>query len=428
MIARIDPVQIVTVQARQHSGNVYVLKSSSNFELNSLSLLRANGLQQTERLTVPDPISSSPVSEHDLEKILGTILRTIPDALIMIDIKGNIVSFSASAERLFGYEASNVIGQNISCLMAGDDEKFHDRYISNYIKSGEAQIIGKGRIVEAKQADGTVFPVHLTIGETTLDGQHLFTGYVRDLTEQQAQTHRLSQLQTELAGFARLSTAGTMASAMAHELNQPLTAIANYLEAARDMVSDPSNDTRELVHEALEAAAKQSIRAGQIVRRLRDFVSRGEFETRPSNLKELIEDAVRLSKLDLEGEAPRIIQSVPDDIPDVRIDRIQIRQVLLNLIRNAHDALKGTESPTIWVSATLGNDSKVIVSIRDNGPGISLENGRSPFEPFQSSKPTGMGLGLSICQGIVEAHDGTIWVENATDQTGATFSFTLNIA
>ena len=377
---------------------------------------------------MPENNIRTPVTQDELQKILGTILRTIPVALIMIDTKGTIVTFSASAEKLFGYSAADMIGLNVSRLMAGDDEKFHDRYVSNYVETGEAQIIGIGRIVQARQADGTVFPVHLTIGETTFGGRRLFTGYLRDLTEQQAQSHRLSELQTELAGFARLSTAGTMASAMAHELNQPLTAIANYLEAARDMMKSPTDEGLSLVQEALDAAAKQSIRAGQIVRKLRDFVSRGEFETHPSDLKELIEDAVRLSKLGFEGETPRVIQSIPEDIPRVRIDRIQIRQVLLNLIRNAYDALSETDSPTVWVNVEPFETDQVMIKVRDNGPGLHLDEGRSPFEPFQSSKASGMGLGLSICQGIVEAHDGKIWTEEPKEDTGAIFCFTLNTA
>ena len=376
--------------------------------------------------------SGQQLSAHGMEPGLGrifdTILGTIPVALIIIDVEGTILSFSASAEKLFGYDAASVTGKSIRYLMGGDDEKYHDRYMANYARTGEAQIIGKGRIVEAKHADGTLIPVHLTIGETTIDGQRLFTGYVRDLSEQQAQNHRLSQLQTELAGFTRLSTAGTMASAMAHELNQPLTAIANYLEAARDILDAPNEDGLSMAREALDAAAKQSIRAGQIVRKLRDFVARGEFETRPSDVKELIEDAVRLSKLGMEGETPRIIQSIPSSIPCVQIDRIQIRQVLLNLIRNAHDALSDTESPTIWIDAFVAGDNQVQIRVRDNGPGLNLEEGRSPFEPFQSSKSSGMGLGLSICQGIVEAHDGRIWVESHPVHAGATFCFTLNAA
>ena len=367
-------------------------------------------------------------AESNLQKVLSTILQTVPNALIMIDSGGNVVTFSKSAEQLFGYDSSEVIGQNVSCLMSGDDAKYHDRYVTNYLSTGEAQIIGTGRIVQARQADGTLFPVHLTIGETMLGGERLFTGYIRDLTEQQAQNLRLSQLQTELAGFARLSTAGTMASAMAHELNQPLTAIANYLEAARDMLNTTDQETISIVREALDAAAQQSIRAGQIVRKLRDFVSRGEFETKTDSVQNVVDEAVSLFKLDLEGETPRVIQTIPSDLSPVLMDRIQIRQVLLNLLNNAHDALKGTKQPTIWIEAEQSGSSQIVLGVRDNGPGLKLDETRSPFEPFQSSKASGMGLGLSICQGIIEAHDGNIWTEEHGSKTGALFRFTLNIA
>lgn len=371
---------------------------------------------------------NSLADERNPLNVLETILLTVPVALIIIDAKGQIITFSASAEKLFGYSGSDMIGQNIKHLMGGDDAQYHDSYISNYINTGEAQIIGVGRIVQAKRSDNTLFPVHLTIGETKVGGELLFVGYVRDLTDQQAQSHRLTQLQTELASFARLSTAGTMASAMAHELNQPLTAIANYLEAARDMLDAPSSETQPLLQEALDAAAKQSIRAGQIVRKLRDFVSRGEFETRPSDINELVHEAVSLLKLGIEGETPRVILRIPDDTLLVLIDRIQIRQVLLNLMRNAHDALHNTDQPTIWVDVHPQKNSQIVIKVRDNGPGLALEKGRSPFEPFQSSKSSGMGLGLSICQSIIEAHDGKIWVEENPDEAGTVFSFTLNAA
>ncbi|MEO0465652.1 MAG: PAS domain S-box protein [Pseudomonadota bacterium] len=362
-----------------------------------------------------------------LRSLLITVLASVPDGMIVIDQTGEIFAFSAAAETLFGYTAEEIIGQNVSILMTGNDRRHHDTYMDNYLKTGEKQIIGIGRIVTARRKDGSEVPVDLTIGETDLGGKRLFTGYVRDVTERQAAEHNLSALQAELSGFSRLSAVGTMASAMAHELNQPLTAVSNYLEAARDLLDTPNPETLATVREALDAAASQSIRAGQIIRKLRDYVSRGEIEKRPTDISAVISDAASLSKIGMDGPLARIVERIDPDLPLVLADRLQIRQVIVNLVKNAIEALAETPTPMIWVTASETGDGDVVVEISDNGPGLDLAAGRSPFDAFYSSKPKGMGLGLSICQTIVEAHGGRIWAVEL-DERGAVFRFSLQCA
>lgn len=364
--------------------------------------------------------------EHSLMVLLQSILASVPDAMVVIDDSGRMLAFSAAAERLFGYDAKDMAGQNVSLLMTATDQSYHDRYINNYLTTGEKQIIGKGRIVEARLADGSVIPVELKIGEARLENRRLFTGYIRDVTGRQAAEHRIKQMQAELTSFSRLSAVGTMASAMAHELNQPLTAVANYLEAARDMLATPNAETIAMVHEALDAAAAQSIRAGQIIRRLRDYVSRGEIETRPVDLATLIHEAVSLAKIGVSGPLARIVERVPANLPLVMADRVQVRQVVVNLVKNAIEALHETDNPMIWIEAEAKPDQgdEVTIRVRDNGPGFDSGDGETPFQPFQSSKPTGMGLGLSICQTIIEAHGGVIGASSKPGE-GATFTFTL---
>ncbi|NQY15236.1 MAG: PAS domain S-box protein [Henriciella sp.] len=362
---------------------------------------------------------------RSLEPLMRSVLASVPDAMIVINQHGQMLAFSAAAERLFGYKAKDVAGQNVSILMAGADEAHHDQYISNYLSTGEKQIIGIGRIVTAKLADGTTIPVELKIGEAEIDGHRLFTGYIRDMSEQQANALRLSQMQVELANFSRLSAVGTMASAMAHELNQPLTAVANYLEAARDMLDNADADTLAYIQEALDAAANQSIRAGQIVRRLRDYVSRGELDMRPVNLRDVVEDATSLAKVGFEGQLARVIVQVPENFPNVLADRLQLRQVIVNLVRNAIEALSDTATPQIWITAETRNGLAHIV-VEDNGPGIPGADGSSPFDAFNSTKPGGMGLGLSICQTIMDAH-GTKIEYAASPRGGAAFKFSLRL-
>lgn len=362
---------------------------------------------------------------RSLEPLMRSVLASVPDAMIVINEHGQMLAFSAAAERLFGYKAQDVAGKNVSILMAGADETHHDQYISNYLSTGEKQIIGIGRIVTARLADGTNIPVELKIGEAEIDGHRLFTGYIRDMSQQQADALRLSRMQVELANFSRLSAVGTMASAMAHELNQPLTAVTNYLEAARDMLNNADADTLAYIQEALDAAANQSIRAGQIVRRLRDYVSRGELDMRPVHLRDVAEDATSLAKVGFEGQLARVIVQIPDDFPNVLADRLQLRQVIVNLVRNAIEALSDTATPQIWITATA-RDGLAQVTVEDNGPGIPGADGASPFDAFNSTKPDGMGLGLSICQTIMDAH-GTAIEYAPSDRGGAAFKFTLRL-
>lgn len=363
--------------------------------------------------------------QRSLEPLMRSVLASVPDAMIVINQKGQMLAFSAAAERLFGYKASDVAGKNVAMLMTGADKAHHDNYIHNYLTTGEKQIIGIGRIVEAKLADGRTIPVELKIGEAEIDGQRLFTGYIRDMSEQQANALRLTQMQVELANFSRLSAVGTMASAMAHELNQPLTAVANYLEAARDLLDNADEDALSFIQEALDAAATQSIRAGQIVRRLRDYVSRGELDMRPVNLRDVVEDAASLAKVGFEGQLSRVIVQIPDAFPPVLADRLQLRQVIVNLVRNAIEALADTANPQVWVSAEIDNDLAKI-TVQDNGPGIPGADQTSPFDAFNSTKPGGMGLGLSICQTIMDAH-GTQIEYAPSPKGGAAFTFTLRI-
>jgi two-component system, LuxR family, sensor kinase FixL len=382
---------------------------------------------------MPNPLSDLWRIEHSefqdsdsLQSILTSILMSVPDAMIVIDDAGIIMAFSRAAENLFGYKSEDVVGTNIKCLMNQTDQTHHDQYIRNYLTTGERQIIGIGRIVEARLANGESIPVELKIGEANIGNRKLFTGFIRDITEKQFNAHRIGELQAELSNFSRLSAVGTMASAMAHELNQPLTAVANYLEAARDLLDEPSENDLAMVQEALSAAAEQSIRAGQIVRRLRDYVSRGELDLRPAPLKGIIDDAVTIAKVGIEGQLARVVLRMDDPEVSVMADRLQLRQVFANLVRNAIEALSGTETPQIWIHTRV-SDEEVMIEVRDNGPGLSEELLHSPFDAFQTTKASGMGLGLSICQTIIEAHGSSIEVVSEPG-SGASFTFTLRVA
>ena len=229
------------------------------------------------------------------EALLRSILDTVPDGMVVIDEQGLIQSFSATAERMFGYAAAEVCGRNVSMLMPSPYHESHDAYITRYLTTGERRIIGLGRVVTGQRKNGSVFPLELSVGEVKSDGRRLFTGFVRDLTERQETQHRLQELQAELTHVSRLTEMGQMASALAHEINQPLTAATNYLEVARRLVVRNEADAAGRAAGIVENAAAQVVRATQIIRRLRDFVRKGESERRVEPVGKMIEEAAALA-------------------------------------------------------------------------------------------------------------------------------------
>jgi two-component system sensor kinase FixL len=362
------------------------------------------------------------------EAHLRSILATVPDAMIVIDEKGTVLSFSAAAEKMFGYSAAEVIGNNVKMLMPSPHYERHDGYLQHYLETGERRIIGIGRITSAKHRDASTFPIELSVGEAFLDGQRIFTGFIRDLTERQRAQLRLHEIQSELAHVGRLSEMGTLASALAHELNQPLTAVANYCEAARDLLAgDCDQETLQTVREALDDASQQAVRAGQIVRRLRDFMSHGETERRAESLHKLVSEANALALVGSRELGISVKIDLQSKAVEVFVDRIQIQQVLVNLLRNAMDAMIDSPHKFLAVKTTDVSDDMVKVSVADTGTGISQSVAAQLFQPFVTSKPSGMGIGLSICRTIVEAHGGRIWFESREDG-GTIFHFTLPTA
>ena len=361
----------------------------------------------------------------DPEAHLRSILATVPDAMVVIDERGQILSFSVAAEKMFGFAEAEVVGENVSMLMPSPDRERHDGYLSHYRATGERKIIGIGRVTTARHRDGFTFPIELSVGEAWVGDRRIFTGFIRDLTERQQAELRLQDLQSGLAHVGRVSEMGTLASSLAHELNQPLTAVANYCEAARDLLAgEPDAETLALVREALDDAASQSVRAGQIVRRLRDFISHGETERRVESLPRLISEANALALVGTREHGIEVHVRLDPAADKVFVDRIQIQQVLVNLIRNAIDAMVGSRIRALTIRAAPVAGEAVQISIEDTGSGISDEIAQQLFQPFVTSKQGGMGIGLSICRTIVEAHGGRIWFE-AAPRGGTTFNFTI---
>lgn len=357
---------------------------------------------------------------------LKSILDTVPDATIVIDPDGTMTSFNRAAVRQFGYQPEEAIGRNVSMLMPAPYREQHDGYLHRYLTTGERRIIGIDRVVVGRRKDGSTFPMRLAVGETRTDGKISFTGFIRDLTERQESEARLNAAQGELARLSRLNELGEMASTLAHELNQPLAAIANYVQGCIRLLSQLSDSNVDMMRGALQEAAKQALRAGDIIRHLREFTTRGDTDKAPEDIKKVVEEAGALA---LVGSRERGIHTEFEFTADgaaVLVDRVQIQQVLTNLMRNAIEAMRDTPRRELIVRTSVNDGRSIQVEVADTGSGIADEIAERLFQPFVTSKAGGMGIGLSISRRIIQSHGGDL-TYHRNDAGGATFRFTLPI-
>lgn len=360
------------------------------------------------------------------ERHLRSVLDTVPDATVVIDEHGTMVSFNRAAERQFGYTEAEAIGKNVRILMPEPYHREHDGYILRYLTTGERRIIGIDRVVVGRRKDGSTFPMKLSVGEMTTGEQRFFTGFIRDLTERAESEARLEEIQSELACLARLNELGEMASTLAHELNQPLSAIANYVQGCRRLIDDLDDVVADRLRDALDETARQSLRAGQIIKYLREFVTRGETDKEPEDLRKLIEEAAALALVGSRELGIRTVFNFEIGVETVMVDRVQIHQVLINLMRNAMEAMRDVEKREINLTVAPDGPERISVSVCDTGHGISDEVAAELFKPFLTTKPGGMGIGLSISKRIVEAHRGTLTMRQRPEG-GTVFCFTLPV-
>lgn len=367
--------------------------------------------------------SENQLREQDAH--LRSILNAVPDATVVINEQGLITSFSEAAVRQFGYSEEEVLGLNVSILMPAPYHQEHDQYIRRYLDTGEKKIIGIDRVVVGRRKNGTTFPMKLAVGEFISPVGRHFTGFIRDLTEREQREARLQELQSELARLARMNELGEMGAILAHELNQPLAAISNYAHGSLQYLNQL--EEKEVVCQlkaALEETAQQALRAGGIIQRLREFVTRGETEITRMSIRSLIEEASMLALVGSRELGVRATFDFGSIEQDVFVDKVQIQQVLINLIRNAIEALRDSEKKEILIQVKQDKKHQVIVEVRDTGVGISEEVSSRLFQPFITTKQNGMGIGLSIAKRIIEAHGGWILTEKNGHQ-GTVFRFAL---
>lgn len=353
------------------------------------------------------------------------LLDAAVDAIVLIDERGSILAFNRSAESLFGYTAAEVTGHNVRMLMPEPYRAEHDEYIQRYLESGEARIIGIGREVTAQRKDGSCFPIDLSVGEIADDtGPARFVGIIRDLTERKVVEQEIVEQRERLAHLTRLGTIGEMTTAIAHEINQPLTAISTYAQASERLLRSGTSDKAELAS-TLHKIGEQARRAGEVIRHLRRLVKQRDSETEIADLNELIHDLLHLARVDTRAQGLSIRTELADRLPAIEVDGIQIQQVILNLIRNAVDAMaEWRADDTLIIQSVALDKNWVEVRVIDSGPGIPNQVLERLFEPFVTTKPDGLGVGISICRSILNSHGGELYFDR-NRPAGTVARFTL---
>ncbi|HSG65906.1 MAG TPA: PAS domain S-box protein [Gammaproteobacteria bacterium] len=364
----------------------------------------------------------------DTAEIVGE-LRALFDAavegIILIDGDGTITAFNRAAARLFGHAADDVLGRPVSMLMPEPYRSAHDGYIKHYLDTGERRIIGIGREVMGERADGSTFPLALSVGEVAGGERRRFIGLVHDLSAERAAQEEAHRLQDRLAHVGRISLMGEMAAGLAHELNQPLSAIVNYSQAGRRL-AERDGPSIEEVSDCFRRITEQALRAGHIIDKLRDFLRKEDVKSMTLSLNEVVLSTLKLIEADARLEGIPIISELAEDLPLVSGDLVQLQQVLLNLTRNAVDAMRDSPNKDegIVLRTSRPTPAEVQVSVIDHGPGVPPQLVKSIFEPFVTTKRDGLGVGLAISRTIIRSHDGELFCRR-NPSGGAIFGFKL---
>jgi two-component system sensor kinase FixL len=363
------------------------------------------------------------------EARLESVLETAPDGIMVMDVSARLLIFNKACEDLFGYEAAEVIGENVRMLMPQEHHDNHDLYVQRYCATGERKIIGIGREVEGRRKDGSLFPLDLSVGEAMTPNGRQFIGVIRDLSARRETERRLAAVQADLIRMTRVSALDEMGSALAHELNQPLTAIMLYLQALEREVGRLQAENARIQPRAdqlLGKAMREAQRAGSIIQRVRQLVEKRAPERRRADLNQVIDEALELAMLG-RRRTIHLERHGPENLPIVLIDPVQVQQVVLNLARNGIEACEGEDRPTLSVR-TWFEGEVVCFSVGDNGPGIPAPQMQMLFSAFRSETGTGMGIGLTISRAIVQNHLGELVVDPGGNGNGARFTVRLPIA
>lgn len=372
------------------------------------------------------PEAAAPAAKTVSEARLMSVLDTAVDGIIVVDEQAHILLYNKACEHLFGFTAAEVAGKNITCIMPRDYAQAHDRYMHNYQNTGERKIIGIGREVRARHKNGTEFPVELSVGEAPTPEGRQFIGILRDLRPRKEAEQRVNELQADLVHLARVSAMDEMGAALAHELNQPLTAIMLYMQGVARTLDKRNDPADEIVKTVLAKAVHEAERAGNIISRMRQFVEKREPNRRPVDINAVVDEAVELTLVGLRSRIA-VRREFGTNLPKAFVEPVQIQQVVVNLLRNASEVLKEREDGAVIVR-TAQEGAFVTITVEDNGPGIPPAAMPTLFKAFSTTKKTGMGVGLSISRSIAQNHSGDLVVDPGGHGRGARFTVQLPVA
>jgi len=364
------------------------------------------------------------------EELFRVAVESAPNAMVMTDADGRILMSNLETERMFGYRRDELLGQAVELLIPERLRLAHPQHRADFARQPSRRAMGVGRDLFGRRKDGSEFPIEIGLNPIAFDEGLLVLSAIVDITERRQAEHEARLHLAEVAHFSRLSTAGEMISGLAHEINQPLAAAKNFASAFMRLARSGSEVTNKDLIKLVENAGEQTSRACEIVTRLGNFLRKGPTERMPADLNSVIDQVMALTVpgLGIYGDGVTWRLELEPKLPPVAINAAQIQQVLLNLIRNGVEAMN--EMPAderVLTIATAREADRVRVTVRDRGVGLSAEQITRVGEPFVTTKPNGMGLGLSISRSIVEDHGGTLFVESALGH-GTTFGFTLRIA
>jgi two-component system, LuxR family, sensor kinase FixL len=359
----------------------------------------------------------------DSEGLRRAILDTVPDGILTIDERGGIRSINPAVETLFLRPSYQLIGHDVGELIENAPD-----LLSRLKRAVHSPTTAGCRELDGRRADGTTFPIELSAGRFDLLGAEHYAVVLRDITLRREAEARDRQHQAKLAHVSRVSLAGEMAAGLAHELSQPLTAIIAYARGCLRLLAGPVPE-RALLHEGIDEVVQQAERAADVLDRLREFVRGGEFRRALTEIKPVIDAAVSLVHSEAMQQEVEIEAIFDSGLPVVLADPVQIEQVLLNLLRNAMDAMEtaNTERRSIIVEARRSGKHAMEIAVADSGPGVAPEMTDAIFEPFITTKPLGMGMGLAISRAIIESHGGNLQMARGTG-SGAIFIFNLPTA
>ncbi|MCC6198579.1 MAG: PAS domain S-box protein [Burkholderiales bacterium] len=354
------------------------------------------------------------------------VVEAVPSAIVLVDAGGRIVLANAQAESTFGRSRGDLVGAHVESLVPARYRAVHERHRASYLADPRPRAMGSGRELHALRGDGSEIPVEVALNPMrTADGLFVLVSVV-DLTERRRAERAAARQRDELAHLSRVAMLGELSGSLAHELNQPLTAILSNAQAAQRFLTRNPPEVGK-VGEILTDIVKSDRRAGMVIQRLRSFLKKDESQREPLDVNELVQESLALMRSDLLNRHVSLRSELGHDLPAVSGDRVQLQQVLLNFVVNGCDAMDGRETDRELFVGTRGEPGGVVISVADRGAGIPPEDIERIFEPFMTTKAHGMGLGLAISKSIVEAHGGTLWAVNNPDR-GATLHFRLPAA